>query len=139
MTDQGTPISYQEVGRSEAVPYLSEVPVANLLVGHPEWLMMHTSSTKAPAAAVNDAVDACIYGFPLVTLDTTRKQMTNVDSPGPRRAPMGQFVRMRTYPTAEYRDVPGANTDTLYTTVWLDVSKETWILSIPDMGDRATT
>ncbi len=40
------------------------------------------------------------------------------------------------YPTAEYRDVPGANTDTLYTTVWLDVSKEPWIFSIPDMGDR---
>ena len=26
---------------------------------------------------------------------------------------MGQLIRMRTYPTAEYRDVPGANTDTL--------------------------
>jgi hypothetical protein len=69
-------------------------------------------------------------------LDMTSKQMTNVDSAGPRRSPMGQFVRMRAYPTAEYRDVPGANTDTLYTTVWLDVSKEPWIFSIPDMGDR---
>ena len=49
---------------------------------------------------------------------------------------MGQFVRMRTFPTAAYRDVPGANTDTLYTMVWLDVSKEPWVLSIPDMGDR---
>ena len=49
---------------------------------------------------------------------------------------MGQLVRMRTYPTAECRDVPGANTDTLYTTVWLDVCKEPWVVSIPDMGDR---
>jgi hypothetical protein len=97
-----------------------------------------SSSTKAPTAeaTVNDAVDAYIYGFPLVTMDMTRKQMTNVDSAGPQRAPMGQFVRMRTYPTAEYRDVPGANTDTLYTTVRLDVSKEPWIFNIPDMGDR---
>lgn len=81
---------------------------------------------KAPAdeAVVNDAVEAYIYGYPLVTLDMTRKQITNVDSAGPRRAPMGQFVRMRTYPTAEYRDVPGATTDALYTTVWLDVSKD---------------
>jgi len=30
----------------------------------------------------------------------------------------------------------GANADTLYTITWLDVSKEPWILSIPDMKDR---
>jgi hypothetical protein len=28
------------------------------------------------------------------------------------------------------------NADTLYTLVWLDVSIEPWIFSIPDMGDR---
>jgi hypothetical protein len=97
-----------------------------------------STSTKSPSAgaAVNDVVDAYLYGFPLVIMDMTRKQTTNVDSAGPERAPMGQFVRMRTFPTAAYRDVPGANTDTLYTMVWLDVSKEPWVLSIPDMGDR---
>ena len=95
-------------------------------------------ATKAPSVevVVSDAVDAYLYGFPLVIMDMTRKQTTNVDSAGPERAPMGQFVRMRTFPTAAYRDVPGANTDTLYTMVWLDVSKEPWVLSIPDMGDR---
>ena len=97
-----------------------------------------SSSTKAPSVepAVSDAVDAYLYGFSLVTMDMTRKQTTNVDHAGPERAPMGQFVRMRTFPTAAYRDVPGANTDTLYTMVWLDVSNEPWVLSIPDMGDR---
>ena len=85
---------------------------------------------------VSIATDAYIYGFPLVVMDMTRKQTTNVDSAGPFRAPMGQLVRMRTYPTAEYRDVPGANTDTLYTNAWIDVSKEPWVLSVPDMGDR---
>jgi hypothetical protein len=97
-----------------------------------------SSSTREPSAeiAVSDAVDAYLYGFSLVTMDMTRKQTTNVDSAGPERAPMGQFVRMRTFPTAAYRDVPGANTDTLYTMVWLDLSKEPWVLSIPDMGDR---
>ena len=97
-----------------------------------------SSSTKALPAetTVSDAVDAYLYGFPLVLMDMTRKQTTNAASAGPERAPMGQFVRMRTFPTAAYRDVPGANTDTLYTMVWLDVSKEPWIFSIPDMGDR---
>ena len=95
-------------------------------------------ATKAPSVevVVSDAIDAYLYGFPLVIMDMTRKQTTSVDSAGPERAPMGQFVRMRTFPTAAYRDVPGANTDTLYTMVWLDVAKEPWVLSIPDMGDR---
>ena len=50
---------------------------------------------------VSIATDAYIYGFPLVITDMTRKQTTNVDSAGPFRAPMGQLVRMRTYPTAD--------------------------------------
>jgi hypothetical protein len=95
-----------------------------------------TKSQPGVEETVSDAVDAYIYGFPLVIMDMTRKQVTNVASPEASRAPMGQFLRMRTYPTAAYRDIPGANTDTLYTVVWLDVSKEPWVLSIPDMGSR---
>jgi hypothetical protein len=98
------------------------------------------SCNRQPSGGVEEAVsiatDAYLYGFPLVIMDMTRKQTTNVDSAGPVRAPMGQLIRMRTYPTAAFRDVPGANTDTLYTMVWLDLSKEPWVFSIPDMGDR---
>ena len=99
-----------------------------------------SSSTKSPSAepTVDDVVDAYLYGFPLVIMDMTRKQTTNVDSAGPERAPMGQFVRMRTFPTAAYRDVPGANTDTLYTMVWLDVSKEPWVLAFPTWATATT-
>ena len=32
--------------------------------------------------------------------------------------------------------VTAPNADTLYTTAWIDVSKEPWIFSVPDMGDR---
>ena len=49
---------------------------------------------------------------------------------------MGQFVRMRTYPDASFRDVTAPNADTLYTTSWIDVAKEPWILSLPDMKGR---
>ena len=82
------------------------------------------------------AIEAYVYGYPLVTMEMTRRVMTNVAEPAGTRAPMGQFVRMRSYPTAEFRDVTAPNADTLYTTTWLDVSKEPWILSIPDMKDR---
>ncbi len=44
---------------------------------------------------------------------------------------MGQFVRMRTYPSASFRDVTAPNADTLYTTAWVDVGREPWILSLP--------
>ena len=82
------------------------------------------------------ATDAYIYGYPLVTMEMTRRVMTNVDKPVGTRAPMGQFVKVRHYPNASFRDVTAPNADTLYTTAWIDVGKEPWILSIPDMKDR---
>ncbi len=90
-----------------------------------------------PAAEAKElAIDAYIYGYPLVTMEMTRRVMTNVSTPEATRAPMGQLVRMREYPTAAFRDVTAPNADTLYTTAWVDVTKEPWVLSLPDFGDR---
>ncbi len=86
--------------------------------------------------AVPLGVEAYIYGYPLVTMEMTRRVMTNVDKPEGTRAPMGQFVRMREYPSATFRDVTAPNADTLYTTAWLDVGQEPWVLSLPDAQDR---
>jgi hypothetical protein len=82
------------------------------------------------------ATDAYIYGYPLVTMEMTRRVMTNVATPEGTRAPMGQLVLMRHYPDASFRDVTAPNADTLYTTGWVDVGEEPWVLSIPDMKDR---
>ena len=82
------------------------------------------------------AIDAYVYGYPLVTMELTRRVMTNVAAPSGTHAPMGQFARLREYPTAAFRDVTAPNADTLYTITWIDVTKEPWVLSIPDMGDR---
>jgi hypothetical protein len=82
------------------------------------------------------ATEAYVYAYPLVTMEMTRRIMTNVAAPEGTRAPMGQFVRMREYPNAKFRDVTAPNADTLYTTTWIDVSKEPWIISIPDMKGR---
>jgi hypothetical protein len=86
--------------------------------------------------AVSIAQDAYIYGYPLVTFDTVRQQQTNVAIPDAEHAPMGQIIKMRTYPAVENHCCAAPNADTLYTEVWLDVSKEPWVFSIPDMGDR---
>jgi hypothetical protein len=82
------------------------------------------------------ATDAYIYGYPLVTMEMTRRVMTNVAAPEATRGPMGQFVLMREYPNATFRDVTAPNADTLYTTAWIDVGAEPWVLGIPDMKER---
>jgi hypothetical protein len=86
--------------------------------------------------AVSDAVDAYIYGYPLVTMDMTRKFITNYATVQGNRGPMGQIIRLRTYPAVDDHAVTAPNADTLYTTAFIDVSKEPWVFSIPDMGDR---
>lgn len=77
-----------------------------------------------------------LFGYPLVTLDMTRRHETNVRVPDDAHAPMGQLVKMRAYPAVDDRGAAAPNADTLYTMVWLDVSDEPWVFSIPDMGDR---
>lgn len=82
------------------------------------------------------AVEAYIFGYPLVTFDVARRQQTNVAAPDAEHAPMGQMIRMRSYPAADNHCCAAPNADTLYTEAWLDVSTEPVVFSIPDMGDR---
>ena len=91
------------------------------------------SAAKEAEAAAKDAAkeaeafalaaEAYVYGYPLVTMEMTRRIMTNVEKPEGTRAPMGQFVRCASYPNAQYRDVTAPNADTLYTTAWFDVQQ----------------
>jgi hypothetical protein len=80
--------------------------------------------------------DAYVYGYPLVTMEITRRVITNVPAVEGTRGPMGQMIKLRSYPDASFRDVTAPNADTLYTTAFFDVGKEPWVLSVPDMKDR---
>jgi hypothetical protein len=82
------------------------------------------------------ATDAYFYGYPLVTVEMTRRVVTNVAAPVGLRAPMGQFAVAREYPTAAFKDVTAPNADTLYSSAFLDLSKEPYILSLPDAHGR---
>ncbi|MFD2184349.1 DUF1254 domain-containing protein [Rhodoplanes azumiensis] len=82
------------------------------------------------------ASDAYVFGYPLVTMEMTRRVMTNVAAPEGTRAPMGQLLKMRQYPDASFRDVTAPNADTLYTTAWIDVGDEPWVVEVPDMKGR---
>jgi hypothetical protein len=82
------------------------------------------------------ATEAYIYGYPLVTMEMTRRVMTNTAKPDGGHAPMGQFASARTFPDASFRDVTAPNADTLYTVAWLELSHEPYIFSIPDSNGR---
>ena len=82
------------------------------------------------------ASDAYIYGYPLVTMEMTRRVVTNVAHAKGTRGPMGSLIKLRQYPDATFRDVTAPNADTLYTTAFFDVGNEPWVLDQPDMGDR---
>jgi hypothetical protein len=82
-------------------------------------------------------VDAYLYFYPLVTMDLTRRQLTNVE-PGTGRlgGPPNTFVNIPEYPTADMKVVVRPNFDTLYSSAWLDLTEEPVIVSVPDTGGR---
>jgi len=92
----------------------------------------------APDKAKAIARDAYYYAYPLVLMDITRRQVTNVPNAAtaPMRAPLNQFAHFRSYPRADAKDIVRFNFDTLYSFAWLDLSKEPVVLSVPDAGGR---
>jgi hypothetical protein len=81
-------------------------------------------------------VEAYVYFYPLVTMEVTRKQLVNVEHAQGIQAPMNAFANVPAYPTAEMRAVVRPNFDTLYSSAWLDLTKEPVIVSVPDIGGR---
>ena len=91
--------------------------------------------TEAEAQAI--AVDAYVYFYSLVTMDVTRKQFTNIEA-GKQlgKGPMNTFSHIPAYPPADFKGVVRANFDTLYSSAFLDVTKEPVVVSVPDTSGR---
>jgi hypothetical protein len=79
------------------------------------------------------AVEAYVYLYPLMLMERTRRQGTNVEHPGDilGRAPVDSFAHFREYPPADFKDVVKPNFDTLYSPAWLDLREEPRIVSLP--------
>jgi len=83
------------------------------------------------------AIEAYLYAYPLVTMDLTRRQMTNLPSGvKPGFGPPNMFHHARSYPAGDSRDIVRPNFDTLYSFAWLDLTQEPMIISTPDSGGR---
>ena len=109
---------------------LLDIPIA---VAQP----VDAGGAPQPAASpLENAIQAYIFGYPLVTMEMTRRVTTNAAKPEGLRGPMGQFANAREYPTAAFKDVTAPNADTLYSSAWLDLSQGPWILQLPDEHGR---
>src|SRR5215831_11006709 len=103
-------------------------------------LLITSLPIKAAALTAEEAhaigVEAYLYFYPLVTMDITRKQLTNVEHTEGINAPMNSFANIPAYPTADMKAVVRPNFDTLYSSGWLDLTKEPMVVSVPDTGGR---
>jgi len=105
--------------------------------------MVLTTFASAAKAITDDeahaiGVDAYLYFYPIVTMDITRRQITNMTSGeiGGLGGPMNMFHNAEAFPTADMRAVVRPNFDTLYSSAWLDLTKEPVIVSAPDTNGR---
>ncbi len=64
-------------------------------------------------------IDAYIYFYPLISMDLTRKQFTNIEA-GKEigKGPMNTFQNMPAYPPADFKGVVRPNFDTLCSSAW---------------------
>jgi len=81
-------------------------------------------------------VQAYLYFYSPITMDLTRKQLTNAVKPEGLYGPMNTFANISEYPAADTKVVVRPNFDTLYSSAWLDLTKEPVIVSVPDTHGR---
>jgi hypothetical protein len=86
----------------------------------------------SPDEALEIATEACIYAYPLVIAELTRRSSVA----GPNGTPVNQFSHRRAFPDSNFTQVVRPNADTLYSTMWFDVSREPLVISVPDSKGR---
>src|SRR3974390_1213281 len=71
------------------------------------------AQTSVPKPTEQDALEIGVRGYlflyPLVTMDVTRRQMTNVERPEGLFAPTNVFVNVPSYPKADMKTVVRPN------------------------------
>ena len=85
-------------------------------------------NTEAVWSAVKEAY---IFSFPLIIMDATKKAGTNTVKPTDKKAPVNQFLHAKTLATAKFREVVTPNVDTVYSQLFIDLSKDAVVIHKP--------
>jgi hypothetical protein len=94
-----------------------------------------TKITEQEAHSIG--VDAYLYFYSLVSVDITRRVATNVEAGKvPGFGPANTFNSFAAFPTAEFKTVVRPNFDTLYSSAFLDMTKEPMVVSAPNTDGR---
>ncbi|WP_206301971.1 DUF1254 domain-containing protein [Streptomyces sp. AcE210] len=80
------------------------------------------------------AVEAFVWGYPLVLMERTKKLFTQRSSRV--GSPVNQFRHRAKLATPRDREIVKPNNDTLYSTAWLDLSQGPVILEVPEVDGR---
>lgn len=121
--------------RAIPVP-LSRVALAAAIFSLVLAAEIRAADTITAEEAHEIGLQAYVYLYPLVTMDLTRRQLTNTEHVGGLRAPLNSFANVPSYPSATMREVVRPNFDTLYSSAWLDLTREPMIVSAPDTNGR---
>jgi hypothetical protein len=104
---------------------------------------LQAGAARAAAAGAADAheiaKEAYIYAYPMVLMEVTRRVSTNVEAPDQKsgiRAPVNQFAHAAVFPDDKFDAVVRPNADTLYSSLWFDVTLEPLVITVPDSGGR---
>jgi hypothetical protein len=116
---------------------LKSITSALVLLAPFPFSTVHAQSATTAEQAHAIGIDAYIYFYPLLSMDITRKQFTNIEvGKELGKGPMNTFVSVPEYPPADFKGVVRPNFDTLYSSAWLDLTKEALVISAPDTDGR---
>ena len=118
-------LAFAAVGRSFPAVAQASSPAA----------VAQTAITEQEAHAIG--VDAYLYFYPLVTVGISRKVATNVEAGKiPGFGPANAFHSFAAFPAADFKAVVRPNFDTLYSSAFLDMTKEPVVVSAPNTDGR---
>ncbi len=82
-------------------------------------------------------VEVYTYLYPLVLMDTTRRQTVNAKA-GKffGHGPMNAFIHSRSFPPPDFRDHARMNYGILYSAAWLDLTREPMVVTVPATQGR---
>lgn len=82
--------------------------------------------------------EAFSFGYPLVLMDTSAKYVAAMSRSTAKqtKVPMHQFYHIRKAGDPRFKDIFAFDSDMLYSTAWLNLSKDPVVLTVPAAGSK---